>query len=624
MRHPSSSYNIERRPMTQILLGTLIAALGAILQWLLWPWISPSHFILLYPTVIISSLLGGLYSGFAANLSSVVLSFYIFFPPAFSLIEKKFQHPLPFLIFMLSGISISVIVKKMQNRTFELSTKKALQSSDQARLSLLENMTIGFAQCEMLFDDASNPVDFIYKDVNSAFESLTGLQNVIGKRVCEIIPGIRTSSPELFKLYARVALGGPSEEIKIYIQELNRWFSVKAYYFGEKNQFAVMFENITNEKLAEEELRKSEERFRFIIEQSPLSIQILDLKGKTIKISKSFEKLWGLSMEDLQNYNMLMDKQLERLGLMPYIKKSFAGEAATLPLREYDAIDTLGKGFKRIVSSVTYPIKDYQGRVCNVVLIHEDVTEKEKAKAAIIEAKEAAENTARLKSHFLDIAAHELRTPITSCSLIVQLAQKQLVKGHSVEESTLARLRTHCERISRLVVDLLDVSRLERNVINLQLEYKNISTLITEQLDDYKLLRPNRKIVFLKPKEQIVVKCDTVRINQVISNFLDNACKYTPDDSPIEISIETMPTFVRVSVKDQGPGISDDQQITLFTPFTRGSMELTGRSGGLGLGLYVSRMIIELHGGRVGLTSKVGHGSTFYFEIPTSIGDQKI
>ena len=231
-----------------------------------------------------------------------------------------------------------------------------------------------------------------------------------------------------------------------------------------------------------------------------------------------------------------------------------------------------------------------------------------------------------LKSRFLDIAAHELRTPVTSFSLIVQLAQKQLAKGNPVEAYTLMRLRSQAERISRLVVDLLDVSRLERGAIKLQIELKNIVEVVSEIINDYKLLRPTRNILFVKPEETIQLQFDPVRIMQVLSNLIDNACKYTPDETDILISVTKRPEHVRVSVLDSGPGIPDLQKESLFTPFTRGSIELTGRSGGLGLGLYVSRMIIELHGGKIGVETKIDSGSIFYFDLPVTflLEDKKV
>ena len=104
----------------------------------------------------------------------------------------------------------------------------------------------------------------------------------------------------------------------------------------------------------------------------------------------------------------------------------------------------------------------------------------------------------------------------------------------------------------------------------------------------------------------------------MITNLLENSRKYTPDGSPIEIELELHPDLIRVLVTDHGPGIPDREQGALFMPFSRGSAELTERSGGLGLGLFICKRIIELHQGRIGLMSKLGEGSTFYFELPRS------
>ena len=123
----------------------------------------------------------------------------------------------------------------------------------------------------------------------------------------------------------------------------------------------------------------------------------------------------------------------------------------------------------------------------------------------------------------------------------------------------------------------------------------------------------------IKPKNPVELKFDSLRIAQVISNFLDNARKYTPLRSPIDITIATKAGYVRISVTDHGPGISDEQKTKLFNPFTRGSDELNTRSGGLGLGLYICSEIIKLHGGTIGVMSKIGEGSTFYCELPSLI-----
>ncbi len=269
------------------------------------------------------------------------------------------------------------------------------------------------------------------------------------------------------------------------------------------------------------------------------------------------------------------------------------------------------------------PILDEEGKISEIIISFIDITEHQKIKLELMAAKELAELASQVKSRFLDIAAHELRTPVTAFSLLVQLAQKQLGKGIPVDASTLARMRSQSDRITRLVVDLLDVSRLERNAIKLELQITDLVPVISGLIEDYKLLKPNRKIVFLNTQAPLEIKIDVVRVMQVLSNFLDNACKYTPEDSIIEILLESTSNSARVLVKDYGLGISTEQIETLFNPFSRGSNVLTGRSGGLGLGLYVSRMIIELHGGKVGVDSAIGIGSTFYFEIPKNLKREK-
>lgn len=376
--------------------------------------------------------------------------------------------------------------------------------------------------------------------------------------------------------------------------------------------------DISAYKRVEAELKNSEKLFRLLFEQSPLSIQIFSADGSTIMVSKSFETLWGVKFEELRNYNILRDKQLEELGLLPLIEKSFAGEVVVIPERQYDAQTTLGKGLTRWVSSVAYPVKDPKGKVRNVVLIHQDVTERKRAAAAMMEAKETAERSLKLKSRFLDVAAHELRTPVTAFSLMLELAQKQKKKGEPIEATLLERLQGQAKRLSRLVVDLLDVSRLERGTVSISKTSCDIVSLIQAAIEEVSLQSPGRHFELSKPNTAVLVELDPVRITQVLSNLLDNAAKYTPLESTIEVLLEVIPDRVRVSVHDHGAGISEEQQLTLFKPFMRGASDQEERIGGLGLGLYVCARLIHLHGGSIGVHSQPGVGSTFYFDLPRS------
>lgn len=157
--------------------------------------------------------------------------------------------------YVLSGETYTlVIIRDISERK---RAEEVLRDSDDRYRSLFGNMLDGFAYCKMLFDHGQ-PHDFIYLDVNNAFEKLTGLKNVIGKKVTEVIPGIRESNPELFEIYGRVALTGRPERFELYLDPLHAWLSISVYS-TEKGFFIAVFDNITARKQAEEALRKSHE-----------------------------------------------------------------------------------------------------------------------------------------------------------------------------------------------------------------------------------------------------------------------------------------------------------------------------------------------------------------------------
>jgi PAS domain S-box-containing protein len=137
-------------------------------------------------------------------------------------------------------------------------TEQALLKSEQHYRSLFENMLDGFAYCKMIFDEQGRPIDFVYLEVNGAFERLTGLKNVIGKKVTEVISGTKESYPELLEIYGRVALTGMPEKFEIDFKPLEAWFSISVYS-TEREYFAAIFDNITDRKRAEDELKKRTE-----------------------------------------------------------------------------------------------------------------------------------------------------------------------------------------------------------------------------------------------------------------------------------------------------------------------------------------------------------------------------
>jgi len=179
---------------------------------------------------------------------------------------------------------------------------REVQESEKSYRSLFDNMLNGFAYCRMLFKD-DLPQDFIYLDVNKAFEKLTGLKNVVGKKVTEVIPGIKEAHPELFEIYGRVALTGRTEMFEIDFKPLSIWLAISVYS-PERGCFVAVFDNITERKKAEEALKESETRFRGIVETAKDAVVCIKQGGSIYLWNKSAEEIFGYKADEVINRSM--------------------------------------------------------------------------------------------------------------------------------------------------------------------------------------------------------------------------------------------------------------------------------------------------------------------------------
>ncbi len=246
----------------------------------------------------------------------------------------------------------------------------------------------------------------------------------------------------------------------------------------------------------------------------------------------------------------------------------------------------------------------------------------------------ALRETARRMDEFLGIAAHEMRTPLTAIKSTVQLlARREQRAGRnpdSGEESVavldsqgqlIARVAQQVRRLVRLVDDLVDVSRIREGKLELRLAACDLVAVVCEMSHEQQQLHADRTVsVQVPPATQAVsVVADADRIGQVVTNYLTNALKYAPADRPITVRLEvTSGTMARVSVQDEGPGIPANEQAHVWELFYQGPSREGDRDSrvGVGLGLHISRTIVERHGGQVGVASEAGQGSTFWFTLP--------
>jgi PAS domain S-box-containing protein len=264
------------------------------------------------------------------------------------------------------------------------------------------------------------------------------------------------------------------------------------------------------------------------------------------------------------------------------------------------------------------PSLDQEGKPFQYVSIRMDITEKKKIEDELF--KIQMENQVALemieeKNKFMDIAAHELRTPITALSLFIQNAEKKIEKNIPLTFDFIAKMKRPADRLAKLVTNLLEISKERRGFVNLERTQVDLDQLIFECLEDFKVLAKNVNFIFTRPLLPISMNIDPLRINQVLSNLLDNAIKYA-GERDIEVALIETSQCVRVLVIDRGYGISKDQQEKIFMAFSRGQNNTDVKASGLGLGLAVCKGIIDLHHGCIGVESIEGKGSTFYFELP--------
>ncbi|HEX6818417.1 MAG TPA: PAS domain-containing sensor histidine kinase, partial [Ktedonobacterales bacterium] len=286
-------------------------------------------------------------------------------------------------------------------------------------------------------------------------------------------------------------------------------------------------------------------------------------------------------------------------------------------------------------------VKDERGEIVRWFGTNVDITEQR----AIEEALRVAN---QVKEEFLSVASHELRTPLTSIMPNVQLAARQLrALLHSlagVEDETqtsqedirqleqrvrrplqlIENTERQVKRLSRLVDDLLDVSRIQTGKLELRLESCDLLDIARETVHEQRAAWPGRRITLDLPRRTaLAIHCDADRIGQALTNYLTNALKYSPEDQPIAVWVRTQEQMARVEVRDHGPGLTEEQRKRLFERFYRapGIEQQSGSGIGLGLGLYICQSLIERHGGQVGVESAPGEGSTFWFAVPLLTGD---
>jgi signal transduction histidine kinase len=211
-------------------------------------------------------------------------------------------------------------------------------------------------------------------------------------------------------------------------------------------------------------------------------------------------------------------------------------------------------------------------------------------------------------------ATHEIKNALSPLAMTLQLAERQLLAHQPIAPADLAFARAQVRRLSRLVEDLIDLTRADLNLLAVRPREVDLVALINETVDTFRRGHASPVSVEL-PAGPLSLSIDETRIHQVLLNLLENAARYSPEGAPITVAVSSPnATAVRVTVRDRGPGIAPAEQQRIFDRFVRGAA--AEGKGGLGIGLYLCRTIMERHGGAIGVDSTVGGGASFWIDLP--------
>jgi len=462
----------------------------------------------------------------------------------------------------------------------------------------------------------------IILDANPSFEKISGyrLEEIIGKPAEEVF-----DKGKLEKLSKQTLEEGfvKAEEISILTKDKRGIpgsvsTTLRKTEEGETVGYFLGFFNLTDVKKREKDLKEiqvalsniledvEEERTKAeeeknkteaIITNFTDGILVFDEENRLSLINPSAEKFLDVKNKDLTN------KPILELSASPTLKplvKILAEEIGEIFRKEILIQEDL------TLEVSTTPVLRKKEKIGTLVILHDITREK------LVE---------RMKTEFVSLAAHQLRTPLSAIKWTLRmLLDGDLGKITEEQKDFIAKTYQSNERMITLINNLLDITRIEEGRYLYKPALVEFEPIVQFVVDSYREEAEKKKIKieFRKPKEKSRrAMLDIEKIRLAVENLIENAIKYTPPGGRITVSLKNAPKEIELSVRDSGVGIPKDQQKRVFIKFFRGANVVRMETEGTGLGLFITKNIIDSHGGRIWFESEEGKGSSFYFALPT-------
>lgn len=667
----------EKKGVVSFIAAILFPVIALVFQIFLEPYLGNHMFLFFYPAVLLIAWRRGSGPGYLSTLVSSLLAAYFFIEPKHQLIPEDISGAVEILFFIMIGFSFSYMMEKIHLRDTTVATHaRDLEKSREFLDSLLENIPL------MVFVKDAKDLRFIR--FNKAGENLIGFkrEELIGKNDYDFFT---KDQADFFIAKDREVLSGNNiVDIKEEIIQ-TRHFGTRILHTkkiplygqdGTPEYLLGVSEDITEKKKTEEEILKiikeqaalherevASARESFLAEASTLLASSLDYHETLsllanlsctvlgdwctitmIKENGEYERVAGAHNDpkmddDIKEYleNYPPDEKVQRVKQsLSYINPQIKEEelvAMAKDARHLELIKKLGANSSMIVPIVVSG--KHRGVISFIagndkpLFNQQDLSlAEELGRRAGIAIENsllyaAAQNAIKARDEFVSIASHELKTPITSLKMQLQMLLRTINVDTGASPSpqklqkTLENSTHQVDRLTILIEDLLDVTRIEKGKLTYNFEQVNISELVTEMVErfteDFKRAHCALEVEI---EDGVFCFCDLYRIEQVVTNLFTNAIKYG-SENPVKITVAQEEGHAIFAVKDNGMGIPKEKHSKIFERFER-AISSTNISG-LGLGLYISKQIIDAHQGSIKVESELNQGATFKVSLPTGL-----
>ena len=535
----------------------------------------------------------------------------------------------------LASLITAVLLVRLVPEALALPSHKDLGLANDLRISLADRLSLATAVAKLgvwEWDLVATRADW-----NAPMFEIYGLEPVNPVRYEKWAASIHPEDwpaveARLQKLVREKSEGGQEFRIRRpdgAVRDISAVEKVFVDSHGEPARMIGVNLDITERKRAEEALRTSEEQFRHLAEtiREVFFIQTPD-PIRMAYISPAYDEIWGRPRQELYDRPALWIESVvaeDRELASRAFAECMQGLPTDIEFRVTRPDDSI-----RWIHARSFPVFDSKGKFIRVVGIAEDITERRRVLIELQSARESAEAASRVKGEFLANMSHELRTPLNGIMGMTELALDTDLT--SEQREYLSMVKTSSDSLLTVINDILDFSKIEAGKLDFESNEFNIRSGIEATMKALAIRAHEKKIELncrVRPEVPDVLVGDPSRLRQIMVNLVGNAIKFTERGEVTldvqEESGEAGSVLLHFSVADSGIGIPLEKQATIFDAFTQADGSTARRYGGSGLGLTISRRLVELFGGRLWLESAPGRGSTFHFTarfaVPADSGE---